>query len=442
MYLKSAKKLQLAILERREEEVLRYLATPAEAAKWTRRHQEYHNKRHFSFTPLLPSVMQAHMATAARALIACNTDTTTPATHVDHPFNIAARHNLKDILNTLIEYNVPLSKDALFWTIHEENAYILDKLLAYGADPYKGSVINHVFASPNFKSLYDVLSDHGIDLNDPLHAGKGYLKTALYYSNMDAAKFLSDFPHLLKDDAAFRLIAESPKWIDLYFMLDEKGAEPEKIVFEDGNTLLHIATYASNHTLIESLAKRNIDIDARNADGQTALHIAVKKKDITAIQILSKAGASPHICDRSGVTPLSLEERQEEPSGFVMDLLQGMKTEGKKTADNVHIHEQRDTAWEMLGENKIAHVETHTEIGKRITDIFNFANKERLILSEDLKQGHQGISPVMPFAEVSFDVLKRAFDVYKSKNGSISEEDALFNNTGFSLHKPNGGPRP
>ncbi len=467
MYFKSAKKLRDAIFNRREEEVLRYLTTPAEAKKWTDKYLAYGKKHRWSYTPLLPDVMYAHMDTAARTLIACNVNTTT-VEHVDHPFNIATRLGLKYILNTLIEYNVPASKDALYWATDTGNTYTLDRLLAYGVTPTPSS-IKGIFGQSNFKDLYNVLVDHGINLSDPMHTGHGYLKTAVYHGNVNAVHFLADFPNLVQDDGAFSLLASNPSSIEMYFILTDKGAEPENIVLQERNTLLHCAVQSKNYALMEDLIKRNINTDATNDMGQTALHIAVAKKDWSAIQMLMNAGASPHILDCRGASPIALEKQQHQPSKLILDLLQG-KTEKedktaislkkrqehsaslvldllqaialKKEATFTDVNTQKDTAWKMLGEDKIAHIETHAEIGKRITDIFNFVNKERMVLTEDLKQGHQGVSPVMSFSEVSFEVLKRAFDIYKSKNGSMSEEEALFNTSGFSMRKPNGGMQP
>ncbi|MBY0565169.1 MAG: ankyrin repeat domain-containing protein [Hyphomonadaceae bacterium] len=96
--------------------------------------------------------------------------------------------------------------------------------------------------------------------------------------------------------------------------LDAGGDINVAIVPMIEQTLLHYATIHRHIDLIELLARRGADLDARNAFGMTAMHLAVQHEldaillqwqeaDFPCARKLFRLGASSDVVDNNGKTP-------------------------------------------------------------------------------------------------------------------------------------------
>ena len=64
--------------------------------------------------------------------------------------------------------------------------------------------------------------------------------------------------------------------------------------------------------------------------------------------------------------------------------------------------------WALMSEKSVAHVTASPVIGRKLTEIFNFENRERVIISENLKTGAETIGAGEAFDKLSPDTVKRA----------------------------------
>ncbi len=73
--------------------------------------------------------------------------------------------------------------------------------------------------------------------------------------------------------------------------------------------------------------------------------------------------------------------------------------------------------WVRVAENSVAHVTPMEPLGRKITEIFNFETRERLIITENLKTGAETFSQPESFDAISAANVQRAADALKSLSG-------------------------
>lgn len=69
--------------------------------------------------------------------------------------------------------------------------------------------------------------------------------------------------------------------------------------------------------------------------------------------------------------------------------------------------------WVLMSDTSVAHVVTTPALNRKLTNIFNFEDKERVIITEKLDTGKETVAPAEKFEAVSADAVKRAEDKLK-----------------------------
>lgn len=101
------------------------------------------------------------------------------------------------------------------------------------------------------------------------------------------------------------------------------GSEPNARN-EHGQTPLHVAVGRGNRAVCLSLIKAGSEINAQNLTGQTALHAAACFTDSTDLLVmLLQHGASVHVSNQLGRTPLHLSVMEGETRGLACLLKEG-----------------------------------------------------------------------------------------------------------------------
>jgi hypothetical protein len=65
-------------------------------------------------------------------------------------------------------------------------------------------------------------------------------------------------------------------------------------------------------------------------------------------------------------------------------------------------------AWTLVTPTSVAHVTTSEALGRKLTEIFNFDNRERVLITENLKTGAESIAPAESFDNLGPETLQRA----------------------------------
>jgi hypothetical protein len=80
--------------------------------------------------------------------------------------------------------------------------------------------------------------------------------------------------------------------------------------------------------------------------------------------------------------------------------------------------------WKRMGEDKAAHVGTYPDLARRITQVFNFATRERIVITENLKTGAETMGPAEKFDTLSDAAVTQATDAFRQLGGDPADKAA------------------
>jgi hypothetical protein len=149
---------------------------------------------------------------------------------------------------------------------------------------------------------------------------------------------------------------------------------------------LHLAADKGKTEIAALLVVRGAAID-RLSDYQWApIHNAAYHGHFDIVVDLLKAGADPNLRTSEGKTAYGWALARSHPE--VAELLEPYM---KKVVDFAVEHNlkteqpaEKPEGWAVLSPQQIARTETHAQLGYRLTDIFNFRDRERLRIVNNL----------------------------------------------------------
>lgn len=86
----------------------------------------------------------------------------------------------------------------------------------------------------------------------------------------------------------------------------QAGANPNLADIRTGQTALLAACEAAQNPVVDYLVKQGADLNARSRTGETVLHVLVVGGNFDAALWMARRGASLHVKDTRGRTPMSL----------------------------------------------------------------------------------------------------------------------------------------
>lgn len=191
--------------------------------------------------------------------------------------------------------------------------------------------------------------------------------------------------------------------------------------------------------LAKAFLRKNPDlIHAQDAMGMTPLHHALSghrhSEAINLIKILIKAGADPHVKNLKGFSPLDLAYRQSWDN--VIDM---MKNADQLSAPALAAtSEQTNSSWKKVADDKVAHVETFTDLNYKLTSIFNFTARERVSISQNLETKIESLQTV-GFDDIADKTcLEQAHGIYQAQGGTIGKDSIYPRHISKSKNSLNG----
>jgi hypothetical protein len=197
-------------------------------------------------------------------------------------------------------------------------------------------------------------------------------------------------------------------------MLIANGANPDTHS-SDYVYPLHLAAFAGDLDVVNALVGAHADLNVIiRTNGRTALHWAVEKEMSAVIDVLIKAGARTDIADKNGRTAIDLAKGKPH-------VLKLLRPEAERAVPAAAPTGNDSEGWSLAGRTRVAHHGTYPDIGRKITEIFNFESRERTVIAENLKTGAETLTAPESFDTIAEDALRKAFAEFKRLGGEAEE---------------------
>jgi hypothetical protein len=185
---------------------------------------------------------------------------------------------------------------------------------------------------------------------------------------------------------------------------------------------LHLAAFGGELDIVKALVAAKADLDAViRTNGRTPLHWAVEKEMGSVVEFLVKEGARTDIADKAGRTAIDLARTRPH----MLKLLQKSAAAPAPAALGAESTEH----WTLAGKNRVALHGAYPDLGRKITEIFNFESRERTVITENLKTGVETLSPPESFDRINEDALRRALAEFR-KLGGTADDNVVSGNKG------------
>lgn len=180
------------------------------------------------------------------------------------------------------------------------------------------------------------------------------------------------------------------------------GANPHT---HDNDFFTPLIRAAENGDLatVKMLAAARVEIDATTkASNNTALIRATENKRVPVMEFLILNGARTDLKDSMGKSAADYAKSYNLPLDAMVEAAQ------KVVAQPVTALAKDGEEWVPMGDASVARVATHPALGRKITEIFNFESRERLIITENLKTGAETLGQPEKFETLGEAVISRA----------------------------------
>jgi hypothetical protein len=87
---------------------------------------------------------------------------------------------------------------------------------------------------------------------------------------------------------------------------------------------------------------------------------------------------------------------------------------------------QNEDVWALMSETSVAHMTSSPVVGRKLTEIFKFDDKERVTVSENLKTGAESPPTTEKFENLSADTVRRAEEKLKALNAEAAGTKRTF----------------
>lgn len=393
----SEKKFLTAVWRNDVKKVKSYLAHKDKARWLAARNDAGNTPLHYAAIRQNENMMKI-LIEAGAELDAKNDDGQTPLSEGLERASYA--HQRLPLARTLLEAgaNPGLPQEGLYNPLHFSIVY---------SEPEITEELLKAKANPNARDyLASALQSSGTqDIALKLLKAGARLDTAGSFPGHKAAKYGSD---------------------DVLRLLKERGLDLKE-TNDTGSSLLHIAAENGKLKTVELLLQEGIDINLRDGGGATALHRAAQNGHASVVGKLLEAGARPDIEDNQKMTALVWARQQNSSAPTIRLLEEAEKDTRSKEATaltatvNVMPASEAET-WVLMGDHQVARVGVYPALGRKLTEVFNFESRERLVISENLKTGAENLTPFTPFDAMSDSLVEKALQAFRRLGGKTDEE--------------------
>lgn len=203
----------------------------------------------------------------------------------------------------------------------------------------------------------------------------------------------------------------------------------------DGQGLLHRGAMQGSEEIATLLLEKGLDIDQRDRQhGYTPLQWAVYYNRTQMVEFLLEYGADAHIKNNRGQNALQLaRDRNNDAIAYLLEQRE------KPVRPGYDMPETAETAtekWLRMGEDKIAQVGIYPALERKLTEIFNFESRERIVISENLRTGAENMAAPQSFDTVEEAALQKAAAAYRQLGGMVDDTQLTRRNLNKTARLP------
>lgn len=260
----------------------------------------------------------------------------------------------------------------------------------------------------------DLLADNHADIHAKDNDGLSPLGHAVYHQKPDVAASLLARGANPEDGFCF-MRACSNRDVKMIALLIAHGVDTKVV---SGSYHQHPVHILAQHGCVEGfnliIAAQGIaDIDARQSnDGNTALHLAAIGGHVGMVEALLKAGAGTQLDNNEGLTAeaAAMKRDKQQTARLIRSHREEQKTPAASLAPALPIANDNadDEVWLRIGAHSVAQIQTIAPLHRRITHVFNFESRERIVISENLTTGAETTLPPQDFDAISSAAIEAA----------------------------------
>jgi len=182
-----------------------------------------------------------------------------------------------------------------------------------------------------------------------------------------------------------------------------------------------------NLELVKFLLDRGADIEEKDGSEDTPLNEAARKGHIEIVRLLINRGARLVSPNNNGKTALKWAEGNSATEIFQL------LSEQLQLAEEKAKHPTKE--WILMAEDAVAHVSTYPKMFRKITEIFNFESRERLIIAENLKTSAESVTPPTGFDDLPLLRIEKALEQFTDLGGVADRDYVLRGSTRLEKNK-------
>jgi ankyrin repeat protein len=327
---------------------------------------------------------------------------------------------------------------ALHVAVKQGKAAVIDALLAAGADieGRNNSGYTPLAVAASSGGRIDILRRliaAGAEVNAEMNSGSTALSLASARSSGVAVDILLEAK---ADPDLDKPLLNAVRYgrTDIIKKLVEAGAKTD-LQDSDGHGLLHLAAQQGAEETAALLLEKGHGIDQRDRQhGYTPLHWAVYYNRMQMVEFLLERGADPHIKNNRGQAALQLA--RDRNNDAIAYLLEQREKPVRPGYDMPETSESATETWLRMGETKIAQVGIYPALERKLTEIFNFESRERIVISENLRTGVENMAPPQNFDTIEESTLQKAAAAYRSAGGTIDDTQLTKRNLNKTARLP------
>jgi hypothetical protein len=96
--------------------------------------------------------------------------------------------------------------------------------------------------------------------------------------------------------------------------------------------------------------------------------------------------------------------------------------------------------WAVLGQDTVAFIGNYYDIGTKLTQVFNFHTRERLVIEENTQDNTRLMAPPTPFDDLPPSAVERALNEFERLGGKPDREYALHGQDTLGKSRKISGP--